>query len=78
MIDDSGAAQLEVQSKGDIDNYRYSAPETRFPKDRSEDPTPFTFERDVYGMGMIAYEASPYRHESPGPGLVLALLYLRS
>ena len=51
---------------GDDDDYRYSAPETRFPEDRSEDVNPITYERDVYGMGMITYEAGPHRHGSPG------------
>jgi len=58
LIDDSGAARLDVQSTGDIDNYRYSAPETRFPLDRCKGITPSTFERDIFGMGMIIYEAS--------------------
>jgi len=61
LIGDNGTAQLEVQSIGDFDNYRYSAPETRFPvEDCIEDVSPYTYERDVYGMGMIIYEASFY------------------
>ena len=66
MIDDSGAARLEVHSVEDIDNYRYSAPETQFPKDRSESITPHTYSKDVYAMGMIVYEASTHR---PAGGL---------
>jgi len=53
---------------GDIDNYRYSAPETQFPMDHSEAVTPSTYEVDVYGMGMIAYEVSSYSPGPSGPG----------
>ena len=68
MIDDNGFARLDLQSVGDIDNYRYSAPETRFPKDHSEAVTPVTYERDIYGMGMIAYEVSSRSPGSSSPG----------
>lgn len=58
MIDNDGNARLDTQCEGDNDNYRYSAPETQFPKGCGESVTPATRERDVYGMGMVAYEAS--------------------
>ena len=56
MINDSGAAQLCVDFAEDIGVYRYSAPETCFPKDRSEGVSPDTPARDMYAMGMIVYE----------------------
>ena len=54
-----------MQSQGDIDNYRYSAPETQFLKDHGKGITPCTFARDVYGMGMIVYEASSNLPDHP-------------
>jgi len=61
MINDNGIAQLDAQTWGDVDNYRYLAPETQFPKDYSSVDPPNTVEKDVFGMGMIAYEASSLR-----------------
>ena len=78
MIDDSGAARLDPQTIGDIDNYRYSAPETQFPKDHSEGVTPNTYTRDVYAMGMIIFEASSHHPGSPGPCQCKTLPYSRS
>jgi len=45
-----------MQSGGDIDNYRYSAPEIQWPEDYGTDKIVITKESDVYGMGMIVYE----------------------
>ena len=59
---------MDLQSVGDIDNYRYSAPETQFPMDHSEGVTPSTYEGNVYGIGMIAYEVSSYSPGPSGPG----------
>ena len=67
LVDDNGVVQLDMQSMGDTDNYRYSAPETQFPKDQGEGITPITRQRDVYGMGMITYEASSHIPVSPSP-----------
>ena len=78
MIDDSGAARLDLRALGDIDNYRYSAPETRFPKYCSESVTPITYEKDMYTMGMIIYEASSYHPGSSGPCQCKTLPYSRS
>lgn len=50
-----------IQSGGDIDDYRYSAPEIRWPESQGENKILITKESDVYGMGMIAYEASSHR-----------------
>ena len=49
-----------MQREGDIDNYRYSAPETQFPGGYIGDIAPYTCERDMYGLGMITYEASSH------------------
>ena len=46
-----------VQSEGDIDDYRYSAPEIRRPKYHNME---IEKESDVYGMGMVVYEASSH------------------
>ena len=50
-----------IQSEGDVDNYRYSAPEIQWPEDHGKDEILITKESDVYGMGMVAYEASSHR-----------------
>jgi len=47
-----------MQSRGGIDNYRYSAPEIQWPEDHGKDDILITKESDVYGMGMVVYEAS--------------------
>ena len=47
-----------VQSGGEIDNYRYSAPEIQWTE---ADEILITKESDVYGMAMVIYEASSYR-----------------
>lgn len=59
-----------MQSGGEIDNYRYSAPEIQWPEDHDTDEILITKESDVYGMAMIAYEASSHRM-APGPNLTL-------
>ena len=55
-----------VQSGGDVDNYRYSAPELHRPEDHDEDKTIITKESDVYGMGMVVFEVSPNLPVSSG------------
>lgn len=45
-----------VQSGGDV--YRYLAPELQWRDDGETDKIFPTEESDVYGMGMVAYEAS--------------------
>jgi len=56
-----------IQSGGDIDNYRYSAPEIQWPEDHGADKILITKESDVYGIGMIVYEVSSHRHMSSEP-----------
>jgi len=56
-----------MQSGGDIDNYRYSAPEIQWPEDHDQDKILITRESDVYGMGMVVYEASSYHSVSSNP-----------
>ena len=58
---------------GDIDDYRYWAPEIQWPEDHGMDEILLTKESDVYGMGMVAYEASPTAlyHLIQGPSLTL-------
>jgi len=65
MIDDSGTARLELQARGDFENYRYSAPETQFPEDHSRHITPDENITDIYGMGTIIYEVSSRRPCGP-------------
>jgi len=48
-----------IQSGGDTDNKRYSAPELHQSEGHGMDEIPITRESDVYGMGMVIYEASP-------------------
>jgi len=60
LVDDSGAARLELRSLRDIDRHRYSAPETTRSKNALMPSLTLTKEDDVYGMGMIAYEASSH------------------
>jgi len=49
-----------MQSGGDIDHHRYSAPEIQWPEDHDEDRILITKESDVYGIGMVAYEVSSH------------------
>lgn len=58
-----------AQSGGDIDSYRYSAPEVLWPKDYDRGKLIMTKESDVYGMGMVAYEASFHHPISSGSGV---------
>ena len=58
-----------MQSGGDIDNYRYSAPEIQWPEEHGMDEILITKESDVYGMAMVVYEASSHRPTSSGPRL---------
>ena len=44
----------------DIDDYRYMAPETLLPEEVYVDKILATKESDVYGMGMVVYEASSH------------------
>ena len=76
MIDDSGAAQLDVEITGDIDNYRYSAPETQFPKDHGKHVTLTMCAGDVYAMGMIIYEASSHHPGSSNQANIKPYLIL--
>ena len=46
-----------VYPGGDVDNGRYSAPELHQSEGSGVDEIPITKESDVYGMGMIIYEA---------------------
>ena len=59
------------QSGGDVDNYRYSAPEIQWHDDGDTDKILITKESDVYGMGMVAYEASFHHlyHRAQGSNL---------
>ena len=45
---------------GYIDSYRYSAPEIQWYDDDSPDEVLITKESDVFGMGMVTYEASSH------------------
>ena len=63
-----------VQSGGD--KYRYLAPEIQWRDDGETDKILPTEESDVYGMGMVAYEASRCL-ALPGQGLNLTFV-LRS
>ena len=51
---------MGAQSEGDVDSYRYSAPELHQPQGDGIDEIPATKESDVYGMGMIVYEVSSF------------------
>jgi len=63
-----------TQSGGDIDNYRYSAPEIQWPEDHDMDKILLTKESDVYGMGMIVYEVSSHHPYHLAQGSNLALI----
>ena len=43
---------------GDVDKYRYWAPEIQWRDDGNMDKILITNESDVYGMAMVAYEVS--------------------
>ena len=71
MIDDDGNARLAIAGRGPVvddpgtpfawdrglDNYRYLAPEIRFPKAYDMNEVSITKECDTYGMAMVIYEA---------------------
>ena len=59
-------AESYEKPRGYINNYRYSAPEVRWPEDRYKDRILISKESDVYGMGMVAYEASSHPRVSSG------------
>lgn len=70
-----------VQSgQEDIVEYRYLAPEVQWLEDNTADKGDttdkilITKESDVYGMGMVAYEASFHRMVSSGPRVNLTLI----
>jgi len=50
-----------------IDDYRYSAPEILWRDDDSMGRILIRQESDVYGMGMVAYEASRHLPVLPDP-----------
>lgn len=54
-----------VPSGGDVNNYRYLAPEIQWPDDGETDQIQITAQSDVYGMGMVAYEVSDHLVISP-------------
>ena len=62
MLDSS--VMGHAQSKGDIDNYRYLAPELQQPEGHGTDEILITKESDVYGMAMVVSEAG-YYHPLP-------------
>lgn len=75
MIDDDGNARLAIAGRGPVvadpgtpfawdgglDNYRYLAPEIRFPDAYGRNQILITKECDTYGMAMVIYEARSYR-----------------
>ena len=58
----------------DIDKYRYSAPEVQWRDGNEPEKILITKESDVYGMAMVAYEASSQRPVSSGSRLNLILI----
>jgi len=56
--DTSIAGRTQSAGDGRIDDYRYWAPEIQWPEDRGLGKILLTTESDVYGMGMVVYEAS--------------------
>jgi len=48
----------QVQPGGDLDSYRYSAPELHQLEGGSVDEILITRESDMYGMGMVIFEVS--------------------
>ena len=62
-----------VRSGGDGDNNRYLAPEIQWRDDGGTDEILITEESDVYGMGMVVYEAS-HRLVSSGQELILTFI----
>lgn len=52
---------------GTVDKYRYSAPEVQWRDGSETEKILITQESDVYGMAMVAYEASSHRPVSSNP-----------
>lgn len=64
----------DVQSGGDVNDYQYSAPELHPLEGYSMGETFIMKESDVYGMGMVVFEASSHRPLSSGARINLALI----
>ena len=52
-----------------IKNYQYSAPEIQLPEVHGKCKVLMTKEGDVYGMGMVIYEASSHHPVPSRPGV---------
>ena len=63
----SVAGHVQSALEADMDKCRYSAPEIQWPEDHDMDKVLITKESDVYGVGMVAYEASPHCPVSSSP-----------
>ena len=61
----AGYSQSELD--GDINKYRYSAPEVQWHDGSETEKILVTKESDVYGLAMVAYEASSHRPMSSNP-----------
>ena len=64
--DTSIAGHSQSGVDGDVDKYRYWAPEIQWRDDGNMDKILITNESDVYGMAMVAYEVSSNRPVSRG------------
>ena len=58
VVEPNTPAAGQVQSGGDLDSYRYLAPELHQPEGGTVDETLITKENDVYGVGMVIFEVS--------------------
>ena len=67
--DTSIAAHSQSEMDGDVDKYRYSAPEVQWHDGSETEKILITKESDVYGMAMVAYEVSSHRPVSSDPRL---------
>ena len=68
------ASYLQSSVEGDLGDRRYLAPEIQWPEDYGMVKPLITKESDIYGMGMVIYEASSYKPVSPWPGSSFMLI----
>jgi serine/threonine protein kinase len=60
-VPNTSVAGHDQSAAADAGSFRYAAPEIQWPEDHDMDKILITKESDVYGMGMVAYEASSHR-----------------
>ena len=59
-VPNTSVAGFVSLSGGNLDNFRYSAPEVQWPEEHGMDKVLITKESDAYGLAMVVYEANSH------------------